>query len=79
MLDPKLLRDNINQVVQNLQNKGYTLDISRYLELEKSRKDLQSCMESYQSQRNILAKEIGAAKSQGLPCADLFSQAQGLS
>jgi seryl-tRNA synthetase len=79
MLDPKLLRDDLDATAKNLSKKGYSLDTARFTELEQSRKKLQSSMESLQSQRNSLAKEIGQAKSRGDSCEALFTQAQVLS
>ena len=79
MLDPKLLRDDLDAIAKNLSKKGYSLDTARFTELEESRKKLQSSMESLQSQRNSLAKEIGQAKSRGDSCEALFTQAQVLS
>ena len=79
MLDPKLLRDNLVTIAKNLSKKGYSLNTERFTELEESRKKLQSRMETLQSQRNTLAKEIGLAKSRGDSCETLFIQAQSLS
>ncbi len=79
MLDPKLLRDNLGETAKNLNKKGYLLDTVRFTDLEESRKSLQSGMESLQSRRNSLAKEIGQAKSRGEPTDSLFAKAQELS
>ncbi len=65
MLDPQLLRRNIDQLAEKLRARGYTLDIDYYQGLEKQRKSLQSEIESMQEQRNRISKQIGYAKSQG--------------
>ncbi len=65
MLDPQLLRRNIDQLAERLRARGYTLDIDYYQSLERQRKSLQSEIESLQEQRNRISKQIGFAKSQG--------------
>ena len=65
MLDPQLLRRNIDQLAERLRARGYTLDIDYYESLERQRKSLQSEIESLQEQRNRISKQIGFAKSQG--------------
>ena len=64
MLDPQLLRRNIDQLAERLRARGYTLDIDYYQSLERQRKSLQSEIESLQEQRNRISKQIGFAKSQ---------------
>ena len=41
MLDPKLLRNDLDAVARNLARRGFVLDRARYQELETNRKDLQ--------------------------------------
>ncbi len=65
VLDPQLLRRNIDQLAERLRARGYTLDIDYYQSLERQRKSLQSEIESLQEQRNRISKQIGFAKSQG--------------
>jgi len=65
MLDPQLLRADINSVAAELGHRGYTLDIEAYQALEARRKDLQQGLQELQNQRNTSAKSIGQAKSKG--------------
>ena len=65
VLDPQLLRRNIDQLAERLRARGYTLDIDYYQSLERQRKSLQSEIESLQGQRNRISKQIGFSKSQG--------------
>ena len=69
MLDPKLLRSDLNAVAESLQTKGYTLDCEAFLALEAQRKALQLAAESVQQERNAYSKSmgkmIGAAKAAG--------------
>jgi seryl-tRNA synthetase len=65
MLDPLILRHDLEATVDALKARGYTLDIDAYEELEARRKALQVAMEELQSKRNASAKSIGQAKSRG--------------
>ena len=62
MLDPKLLRNNIKEVISNLKRRGYVFDESTWINLETSRKSLQGQTEDLRSELNDLSKEIGIAK-----------------
>jgi len=69
MLDPKLLRSELNQIAQSLRTKGFELNCDEFLSLEAQRKELQLKAESLQQERNVYAKSmgklIGQAKSKG--------------
>jgi seryl-tRNA synthetase len=65
MLDPLILRNDLESTVAALEIRGYTLDTVRYEALEASRKSLQMQMEELQSKRNTSSKSIGNAKAQG--------------
>lgn len=79
MIDLKYLRNNLELAAGRLAIRGYVLDIERIQNLEKKRRTfLQDC-EDLQMQRNRLAKEIGAAKKQGLSCENLMKEATKVS
>jgi seryl-tRNA synthetase len=65
MLDPKLLRQDLDSVAANLARRGFTLDRERYLALEAERKTLQTRVESLRQTRNERSKAIGRAKAAG--------------
>lgn len=65
MLDPLILRHNLEQTVAELKKRGYDLDAAKYEALEARRKSLQIEVESLQSERNASAKSIGQAKARG--------------
>ena len=65
MLDPQLLRNDIEQVAQRLLIKGYSLDVKAYESLEKKRKSLQVETEELQAKRNASSKLIGQTKAAG--------------
>lgn len=65
MLDPLILRTDIEATAAALKVRGYTLDVTAYEALEAKRKKLQIDVEALQSKRNASAKSIGRAKAQG--------------
>ncbi len=73
MLDPKFLRDNLQQVATRLAKRGYVLNVAQLEELDTARKSLQAATQELQNQRNLLAKEIGQKKSKGENVADLIT------
>ena len=71
MLDPKLLRTDIDDIAQQLKRKGFELDKEYFSNLEDQRKTLQVETQNLQSVRNQRSKEIGDAKSRGEDIAPL--------
>lgn len=65
MLDPNLLRNELEQVAQKLARRGFALDVALIRELEEKRKVLQVETENLQAERNARSKSIGAAKARG--------------
>jgi seryl-tRNA synthetase len=65
MLDPKLLRQNLDYVAGELSKRGYHLDVEKFQALEEKRKKLQVELQELQHQRKTKSKQIGQAKAQG--------------
>lgn len=65
MIDPQLLRNDIEAVAAALKIKGHVLDVAAYQALEAKRKSLQVESEELQAKRNARSKEIGKTKAQG--------------
>ncbi|NKI73092.1 serine--tRNA ligase [Dickeya sp. CFBP 2040] len=66
MLDPNLLRNELDAVAEKLlARRNFKLDVEALRNLEERRKVLQVETESLQAERNSRSKEIGAAKSRG--------------
>ena len=74
MLDPKLLRSDLDNVAAQLARRGYRLDTARLRELEERRKQLQVDAEELQSERNTRSKSIGKAKAAGEDIQPLLAQ-----
>jgi len=77
MLDINLLRNDLAAVAAGLSQRGVTLDTARFQSLERERKDIQTRTQELQNRRNVLSKEIGAAKSKGVDAAALLAEAAG--
>jgi len=65
MLDPKLLRTDLDGVAQALARRGFELDTAELAGLEAQRKQLQVEAQELQNERNTKSKSIGRAKAAG--------------
>ncbi|RJG11132.1 serine--tRNA ligase [Pseudomonas cavernicola] len=65
MLDPKLIRTELQAIAERLAARGYQLDVARIEGLEAQRKTVQSRTEQLQAERNARSKSIGQAKARG--------------
>lgn len=78
MLDPRLLRNHIDDTAEALANRGFVLDVAAYNELEEKRKSLQMQTQDLQNERNTRSKAIGKAKASGQDIAPLLAQVSEL-
>jgi seryl-tRNA synthetase len=82
MLDPKLLRSELNTIAQSLKVKGFELNCDEFLSLEAQRKALQLEAEAIQQERNAYAKSmgklIGKAKANGEDIEPLKARGEAL-
>lgn len=78
MLDPKLLRQDVQAVADSLKIKRYALDVATYQDLEGQRKQLQEQTEALQNQRTVASKRIGKAKAAGEDIEPLVAEVADL-
>ena len=78
MLDPKLLRSDLDAVAQQLARRGFTLDTDTLQALEEQRKAIQVQTQNLQAERNSRSKGIGKAKAAGEDIAPLLQEVEGL-
>lgn len=76
MLDPKLLRNELDEVAAKLKIRGYELDVSAIEQLEERRKSLQVETENLQAERKRKSKEIGIAKAKGEDASAIFAEVE---
>jgi len=78
VLDPKLLRSDLNAVAAQLARRGFQLDVGRLAALEEQRKALQIEADVLRAERNASAKRVGQAKAQGQEVASLLAAGEHL-
>ncbi len=78
MLDPRLIRQELEQIAQQLRIKGFELDAGSIQSLESRRRDLQVVTEDLQAQRNARSKAIGKAKAEGQDIEPLLAEVSDL-
>lgn len=74
MLDPKLLRNNLQTTAEQLAKREFELDIAAFETLENRRKSLQILTQDLQNARNVKSKSIGQAKKAGEDIAPLMAE-----
>ncbi|MFC3195577.1 serine--tRNA ligase [Marinicella sediminis] len=65
MLDPQLLRTELEVTAKKLAERGYDLDVAGWQKLEQARKTIQVETEALQNKRTTISKSIGQAKAKG--------------
>ena len=78
MIDPKLLRTDLEAVARNLARRGFTLDVARLEALEEERKRWQIEADRLRAERNSNAKAVGAAKGRGEDTSALIARGEAL-
>lgn len=78
MLDPYLLRTELDHVQKELARRGFALDTETYTALETQRKAIQVKTQELQNERNSGSKLIGQAKAKGEDIQPLLDQVQHL-
>ena len=78
MLDIQLFRHDIGAVAAGLAKRGVALDTVRFEALERERKDIQTRTQELQNRRNVVSKQVGAAKGRGEDATALLAEGAGL-
>ncbi len=78
MLDPKLIRGQLDDTAQRLAARGFKLDTARLAALEAERKEVQVRTQALQNERNTRSKAIGKAKAGGEDVAPLMAEVADL-
>lgn len=77
MLDPRLLRSELQETAERLARRGLKLDVGAISALESSRKQLQVEVQELQNLRNNRSKQIGKAKASGENIQPLLDEVAG--
>ncbi|WDE09464.1 serine--tRNA ligase [Thalassomonas haliotis] len=78
MLDPKLLRTDLENIATALAKRGFKLDTGQLSALEEQRKGIQVKTQELQNQRNTRSKSIGQAKARGEDIQPLLAEVSQL-
>jgi len=78
MLDPRLIRNELEWVAQQLLRRGFVLETDRLQALEDRRKDIQVQTQELQAERNTRSRGIGKAKAAGEDIEPLLQAVEGL-
>ena len=65
MLDPQLIRNKLDTIVEESLRRGVSIDKNKIKKIEDNRKKIQVETEKLQSERNNISKKIGELKSKG--------------
>jgi seryl-tRNA synthetase len=74
MLDPQLLRSDIDSTARRLTARSFALDVAGFKAIEEERKAIQMRTQELQASRNQFAKRIGQAKARGEDAAGLMAE-----
>jgi seryl-tRNA synthetase len=78
MLESKLLRGNIDFVVEQLKRRNFSFDVEEFNKLEDQRKVIQIKTQDLQNLRNTKSKAIGQAKASGENIEPLLEEVSDL-
>ncbi len=78
MLDPRLLRTELDAVRANLSRRGFAFDAAAFQSLEERRKAVQVRVEALRSERNTRSREIGKLKGAGQDAGPLLDAVKKL-
>ena len=78
MLDPRLFRNDLDFVKEQLSRRSFAFDPEPYIVLETRRKEVQVKTQELQNERNNRSKAIGQAKAKGEDTQPLMDQVQHL-
>ena len=78
MLDPRLVRENIERVGDRLHDRGAAYDLSGFAEADATRRRLLTEVEQLKHRRNTLSEEVGRRKRKGQKADELIAETRAL-
>jgi seryl-tRNA synthetase len=79
MLDIKFLRQHMDIVQEKLSQRGQDIDLGRFTQLDRKRRDILMEVETLRSEKNAFSKEIGEKKKIKEDASELISKMSGVS
>jgi len=74
MLDPKLLRKKPGWVAEQLQRRGYALDLGQFETLERERREADASLQELQAERRRIARQVDELRRQDVPVEEAKQQ-----
>ena len=78
MLDPKLVRNQTEEITRRLAIKNFVFDVAAFEQLEERRRTIQVRTETLQGEQNKKSKSIGKAKAAGEDIQSLLDEVESL-
>jgi seryl-tRNA synthetase len=78
VIDPKVLRNEPQEVARNLARRGFLLDVQKLRALEEKRKPWAVEVDRLRAERNTNARAVGMAKGRGEDAGALIARAEAL-
>ncbi len=75
MLDPQLLRTDIDSIARRLRDRPFALDVAGFQAMEQERRQVQVRTQELQAGRNAYSRRIGQAKAKGEDASVLLAEA----
>ena len=72
MIDPQLIRNELDFIAESLVKRGLSIDINKIKKIEDKRKSIQVKTEKLQAERNLISKKIGELKAKNENTDKLF-------
>lgn len=79
MLDPKYIRENIDEVKEALQKRKEDIDLDKFLELDQKRREYIANVEKLKNRRNTVSQEIAKLKREKQDAEHLIKEMQEVS
>jgi seryl-tRNA synthetase len=79
MLDLSFVRENLDLVALKMSQRGGTIDVDRFRQLDRERRSVLTEVESLKSRRNKAGDEIGKLKKAGQDAGGIIQEMAGLS
>ncbi|RLB11318.1 MAG: serine--tRNA ligase, partial [Deltaproteobacteria bacterium] len=79
MLDLRFIRANLDKVKDMLAKRGYELDMSRFEQLDKKRREMISEIEALRAKRNELNNQISQKKKKGEDAEEIIKEMKEIS
>ncbi len=79
MLDVKEVRQNFEQVKAKLEKRGQDYNLSKFLEMDKTRRALLQELEELQNKQNTVSKQVPVLKKEGKDTTEIMGEMKKLS